>query len=353
MPIEAERLKHLYPLDSLRPEHLEVVAREVDVLEIGHGHELFKAGEEDETTYYLLSGIVTGEYPDGKRKDIAADSLQGRYPIGDLMPRRFTARVLSLAATIASIDRRFLERMITLDQLTRSPSFKLLDKNADGNRWIFRLLQSHALRRVPAGNLERLFSRFEEIEVAAGQTIVREGDDGDYFYVIKDGAASVSQAGDGDPAVVAYLVRGDSFGEDALLSNSVRNATVTMMKAGRLMRLGKSDFGELLKQPNVDWITPGKASILVRQGAGIVDVRLPEEFEERSIRGAVNMPLYRLREYAVDLDKDQSYVCYCNTGERSAAAAFILTKLGFEAYALAGGLSAMVKQMQKKAAPGA
>jgi CRP-like cAMP-binding protein len=352
MPIEAERLKSLYPLDSLRPEHLEVVAREVDVLEIGHGHELFKAGEEDETTYYLLSGIVAGEYPDGKRKDIAADSLQGRYPIGDLMPRRFTARVLSLAATIASIDRRFLERMITLDQLTRSPSFRLLDKNPDGNRWIFRLLQSHALRRVPAGNLERLFSRFEEIEVVAGQTIVREGDDGDYFYVIKDGAASVSQAGDGDPAVVAYLVRGDSFGEDALLSNSVRNATVTMMKAGRMMRLRKSDFGELLKQPNVDWITPGKASILVRQGAGIVDVRLPEEFEERSIRGAVNMPLYRLREYAVDLDKEQSYVCYCNTGERSAAAAFILTKLGFEAYALAGGLSAMVKQLQKKAAPG-
>jgi CRP-like cAMP-binding protein len=352
MPIEAERLKHLYPLDSLRPEHLEVVANEAEVLEIGHGQPIFAAGEEDETTYYLLSGIVAGEYPDGKRKDIAADSLQGRYPIGDLMPRRFSASVLSLSASLASFDRRFLERLITLDQLTRSPSFKLLDKNPDGNRWLFRLLQSHALRRVPAGNLERLLKRFEEIEVGQGQTIVREGDDGDYYYVIKEGAASVSQAADGDPAVVAYLVRGDSFGEDALLSNSVRNATVTMMKPGRVMRLGKSDFGELLKQPNVDWITPGKASILVRQGAGIVDVRLPEEFEERSIRGAVNMPLYRLREYAVDLDKDQSYVCYCNTGERSAAAAFILTKLGFEAYALAGGLSAMVKQMQKKAAPG-
>lgn len=348
MSIDASQLKHLYPLDSLRPDHLEVIAREAESAEYAHEQPLFRAGDQDEVTHYLLAGIIGGAYPDGKRKDISADSLQGRYPIGDLMPRRFTATIQSLTATIVSLDRRFLEKVITFDQLTRTSGFKLLDKTPDGNRWIFRLLQNNAMRRVPAGNLERLFSRFEEISVSANQTIVREGDDGDYFYVIKDGAASVQQAGDGDPAVVAYLVRGDSFGEDALLSNSVRNASVTMMKDGKLMRLRKSDFSELLKQPTVEWLTPGKASILVRQGAGIVDVRLPEEFDERAIKGSINMPLYRLREYTPDLDKDRSYVCYCNTGERSAAAAYILTKLGFEAFALAGGLSGMVKQMDKK-----
>lgn len=348
MSIDASQLKHLYPLDSLRPEHLDVIANEAESEELGKGHVLFRAGDQDETTHYLLSGVVAGDYPDGKRKDIIADSLQGRYPIGDLMPRRFTATIESLTATLVSMDRRFLEKVITFDQLTRSKEFKLLDVNPDGNRWIFRLLQNKALRRVPAGNLERLFSRFEELAVSENQTIVREGDDGDYFYVIKDGAASVLQAGDGDPAVVAYLVRGDSFGEDALLSNSVRNASVTMMKPGKLMRLKKSDFSELLKQPTVEWMTPGKASILVRQGAGVIDVRLPEEFSERAIKGAMNMPLYRLREYAFDLDRERSYLCYCNTGERSAAAAFILTKLGFEAFALAGGLSGMVKQMEKK-----
>ncbi|MBK9654350.1 MAG: cyclic nucleotide-binding domain-containing protein [Rhodanobacteraceae bacterium] len=349
MSIDASQLKHLYPLDSLRPDHLDVIAREAESAEYAHQQALFRAGDQDEVTHYLLAGIISGAYPDGKRKDISADSLQGRYPIGDLMPRRFTATVESLTATIVSLDRRFLEKVITFDQLTRTSGFKLLDKNPEGNRWIFRLLQNNAMRRVPAGNLERLFARFEEISVKADQTIVREGDDGDYFYVIKDGAASVLQSGDGDPAVVAYLVRGDSFGEDALLSNSVRNASVTMMKDGKLMRLRKSDFSELLKQPTVEWLTPGKASILVRQGAGIVDVRLPEEFDERAIKGSINMPLYRLREYTPDLDKDRSYVCYCNTGERSAAAAYILTKLGFEAFALAGGMSGMVKQMDKKA----
>ncbi len=345
MSIDASRLKHLYPLDSLRPDHLEVIARESDSAELGVGQVLFRAGDTDENTHYLLSGTVAGEYPDGKRKDISGESLQGRYPLGDLMPRRFTATVQSLTATIVTVDRRFLEKLITFDQLTRSDGFKHIDKDPD-NRWIFRLLQNNALRRVPAGNLERLFTRFEEITVKNNQTVVREGDDGDYFYVIKDGAASVIQAGDGDPAVVAYLVRGDSFGEDALLSNSVRNASVTMIKDGKLMRLKKSDFSELLKQPAVEWLSAAKASILVRQGAGVIDVRLPEEFEERAIKGSMNMPLYRLREYVGNLDKEKSYICYCNTGERSAAAAFILTKLGFDAYALTGGLSGMVKQMK-------
>ena len=37
-----------------------------------------------------------------------------------------------------------------------------------------------------------------------------------------------------------------------------------------------------------------------------------------------------------DFDKSKKYIVYCNTGERSAAAAFILSKLGFEVYRPAG-----------------
>ncbi|MEZ5440679.1 MAG: cyclic nucleotide-binding domain-containing protein [Lysobacterales bacterium] len=348
MAVDVSRLKDLYPLDSLRPEHLEALTREGELSVHARGEQLFRAGDQDERTVYLLSGEVRGDYPDGRQKSISGGSLQGRYPLGDLQPRRFTATVCSdTDAEVLSFDRRFVEKVLTFDQLVRSGRFRTDPGDPDASRWAFRLLQSKALRKVPAGSLERLFTRFEPINVKDGQTIIREGDDGDYFYVIKEGAAAVSQMQDGGQAVLAYLVRGDSFGEDALLSNNVRNASVTMIKDGALMRLAKSDFGELLKQPVVEWITPGKASILVRQGAGVLDVRLREEFEERSIKGAINLPLYRLREDVGELEKGRRYVCYCNTGERSAAAAFVLSKLGFEAYALAGGLSAMLKQMDR------
>lgn len=351
MPVEASQLKHLYPLDSMRAEHLDELCKEADWVELPRGAVLFSAGDTDETTYYLLAGEVRGEYPDGRVKTTQAggESLQGRYAIGDLQPRRFTASIASAGATLVRFERRFLEKIITWDQVTRSENFKAFDRSPEGNRWVFRLLQSKALRKLPAGNIERLFTSFEEVTVRNGQTIIREGDDGDYFYVIKEGAAAVSQMLDTGPSVVAYLVRGDSFGEDALLSNNVRNASVTMMKDGRLMRLAKHHFTELLKQPVVEWATPGKASILVRQGAGVIDVRMTEEFDERAIKGALNMPLFRLREFASQLEKGRKYVVYCNTGERSAAAAFILQKLGFDACALQGGLSAMIKQAEGKA----
>jgi len=143
-------------------------------------------------------------------------------------------------------------------------------------------------------------------------------------------------------------VRGDTFGEDALLASTLRNATVTMIKDGKLMRLSKKAFEEVLKPPAVDWLSPGMASIMARQGAVVVDVRMKEEHARRAIKDAISVPLYTLRETVANFDKSKKYIVYCNTGERSAAAAFILGKLGFEVYALQGGISGMIRQIEKK-----
>jgi CRP-like cAMP-binding protein len=350
MPAEPSDLSRLYPLDSLRPENLEQLAREAEVEEVGRGSVLFRAGDTDESTLYLLSGTVSGRYPDGKAKTTDAASLQGRYALGDLQPRRFTATVDSLSASVARIDRRFLEKILAWDQLSRSENFRHYDAEPGANRWVYRLLQNRALHKMPTANIERMFMRFEKVEVKAGEVIVREGDAADYFYVIKDGTCAVSKRTDQGEAVVAYLVRGDTFGEDALLTNSTRNATVSMKTDGRLMRLSSRDFTEVLKPPVVDWVTPGQASILVRQGALVLDVRMPQEYEERAVKGALNVPLYMLREKAQEFERGRKVVVYCNTGERSAAAAFILGKIGVPVFALQGGLSAMLKILEKQAA---
>lgn len=349
MAVTSDDLAALYPLDKLRKENLEQLVREAVADEVGRGTVLFRAGDTDEHTFFLRAGRVRGVYPDGRKKDIEATALQGRYAIGDLQPRRFTATVTSLSAVVIRIDRHFLEKVQTWDQLSRSENFRYNDPSPDANRWVFRLLQSRALQRLPTGNIERMFKRFEEIEVKAGAVIVREGEAADYYYVIKDGAASVTKSLDTGNAVVAYLVRGDTFGEDALLANTVRNATVTMMKDGRLMRLAKRAFDEVLKPPAVEWLTAGMASIMARQGAAVLDVRMREEFEQRAIKDAINVPLYTMRETVADFDRAKKYIVYCNTGERSAAAAYILGKMGFEVYALQGGISGMVRQMAKKA----
>lgn len=352
MSVESSDLAKLYPLDKLRLENLDQLAREAVSEEVSKGTVLFKSGDTDESTIFLISGRVRGDYPDGKKKEVDAATLQGRYALGDLQPRRFTATVVSFTATLIKVDRRYMEKIQTWDQLSRSENFRYYDPSPDANRWVFRLLQSRALHKLPTGNIERMFQRFEEITVNSGDMIIREGDEADFYYVIKDGAASVSKSLETGDSVVAYLVRGDSFGEDALLANTTRNATVAMIKDGKLMRLSKKAFDEVMKPPVVEWLTPGMASIMARSGAMVLDVRMPEEHEQRAIKDSINTPLYTMRETVADFDKSKKYIVYCNTGERSAAAAFILSKMGFQVYALQGGISGMIRQLDKKSPEG-
>ena len=101
MAVKTSDLAELYPLDKLREENLEQLAREAESEEVGRNSVLFSAGDVDDDTLFLRSGRVRGIYPDGRRKEIDASTLQGRYAIGDLQPRRFTATVTSLSASCA------------------------------------------------------------------------------------------------------------------------------------------------------------------------------------------------------------------------------------------------------------
>jgi rhodanese-related sulfurtransferase len=150
--------------------------------------------------------------------------------------------------------------------------------------------------------------------------------------------------------VVAYLREGDTFGEDALLSNLPRNATVRMMQGGQLMRLSREAFEAVLKPPMLSWVLPAEAARLVQAGAALVDVRMPDEHAQRAIEGSANVPLYRLREdVAGVLPFGARVVVYCNTGERSAAASFVLKRLGYDVSALHGGLGAMLRLLAANA----
>ena len=74
--------------------------------------------------------------------------------------------------------------------------------------------------------------------------MIRQGDEGDYFYIIREGTCSVTRLASGNAwdVPLAELSTGDCFGEDALVSDGTRNATVTMLTDGVLMRLSKQQF---------------------------------------------------------------------------------------------------------------
>jgi len=98
-----------------------------------------------------------------------------------------------------------------------------------------------------AAILEAMAERLATKRVAAGDTIVKEGDAGDAFYVIARGKAEVSTlGGHGETLRVAVLGTGDYFGEIALLRGTPRTATVKAVTAGVLLTLAKKDFDAVL-----------------------------------------------------------------------------------------------------------
>lgn len=93
-------------------------------------------------------------------------------------------------------------------------------------------------RTLPLPAVEQLARGLEPVAVADGDPVFRQGDPGDRYYLIEDGAADVV----GDGRVVASLGPGEGFGEIALLRRSRRTATVVAVGALRLRALTSDRF---------------------------------------------------------------------------------------------------------------
>lgn len=80
---------------------------------------------------------------------------------------------------------------------------------------------------------------------------------------------------------------------------------------------------------------------MVEQGAILLDVRSPQEYEEGHLENAILLPEYEINEKANSIlpDKSQAIIVYCSTGHRSQKAQKMLQKLGYKkVYNLCNGL---------------
>lgn len=99
------------------------------------------------------------------------------------------------------------------------------------------------LGRLARKDLEAIARLCDEVDVAAGKVVVKQGTYGTEFYVVLDGALTVEH----DGARVADLGPGSFFGELALLAKIQRTATVTATAPSRLLVLGAREFSTLLQ----------------------------------------------------------------------------------------------------------
>jgi CRP-like cAMP-binding protein/rhodanese-related sulfurtransferase len=336
--IDQGALRDLIPLNSLSDKHFDEISSNMTVSTVSAGDYLFGAGDTDNRSVYLLDGQISFLDTSGRVTGIVhAGTEPARYPLANRQPRLVSARATS-RSVIATIDSTLLDVLLTMDQ---SVGPKAADVSIDsGQDWMTRVLQSEAFIKIAPADIQRLLSRLESVTVSAGDTIIRQGDEGDYFYIIREGNCAVTRKSrkDGWDVPLAELTSGDCFGEEALVSDARRNATITMLTDGSLMRLSKDNFLELLKKPLVHYVDYDQACAMARDGATWLDVRLGEEYANYSLNDSINIPLVEIRDQATELFSNRTYIICCDTGRRSAAAAFLLSQRGFEVFVLENGL---------------
>lgn len=93
----------------------------------------------------------------------------------------------------------------------------------------------------------------------------------------------------------------------------------------------------------VSTVTPSRAVQLINRDGVVVDVREPSEFASGHLPNAINIPVgnIHMRLNELEKHKNRPIVVYCRSGQRSARAAVVLRKHGFEqVHNLAGGVVA-------------
>lgn len=342
--VESQYLRNYVPLSELTQDNLQELARSTYVEQLPAGRTLFKKGDADNRSYYILGGEIELDGADTPPKIIAGATPASRFPLDHHRPRQATAKART-PVFYFQVDNNHLDLLLTWGQNAGYMVAEIdnVEETADDGDWMTHMLRSSIFHRIPASNIQAVFMKMEPKPVRAGDVVIHQGDEGDYYYYIKQGRVAVTRlTKTGQTIKLAELEAGSSFGEEALISDSKRNANVTMLTNGVLMRLAKADFASLLKEPVLQSVSYDEAQKLVASGKGQwLDVRLESEYKNASLPGSINIPLFMLRLKASTLDQNKKYIVYCDTGRRSSSAVFLLTERGFDAYVLKDGLMAI------------
>ncbi len=345
---ESVDLSAFEPFSSFSAEMLETVAREASLERLPPGRRIFNQGDMDGKSVFLLSGQVALIAEGHPAITIKAGSNEALEAVADSRPREVTALARS-SVTLMCVATELLYEMNKTTPMVSVEKIAPLDDSKENRSRSARIewvLNSPLFFRLPSPHVQVLTRRLEEICVKAGVSVVDEGDEGDYYYVITKGSCVVTRSvkGTDKKSRLAELGIGRGFGESALIDDTPHSSTVTMLEDGALVRIPKSEFMTLLVTPYLKRVSYEQMLMMQDEGAVLLDVRIHSAFEKMSLRGSINLPLATLWKAASILDKSKEYVVCCDIGKRSTIAAFLMAQQGLNARILEGGLHNLQEQ---------
>jgi CRP-like cAMP-binding protein len=275
--------------------------QQVQVLCIPRGRWLVRKGRNLEAFFYLLKGKLECFTPNHRHVAKTSGPLHHFYPGCDEVRALSAVHVLRVDAQLHSFAGA--GQSLTLPCTVASEP------------WLERFLNSHMMRQLPKQHWRALWMGLSSRSIAPGEQILMLGTPGEHCFVIETGHAVVHRHGQ----TLCHLGPGDFFGEDALVSNRLRNANVSALDHVRMHAIHKTVFADLLLAELVRFVSrcsEGELLTLDPNGPGR------------------RVTLDGIRAVACELDPGLTY--YVQGGRRNdrALAALLLIQRGLRAFPL-------------------
>lgn len=346
---EGQIIRKMVPFSTMPNPVFKVICDKIALETARSGGYLFKRGDTDHDLVYLLKGEVSLEVDKLKMEVIKAGSESARFALAHQLPRKVNA-VAKGTVRFFRLNKIFITAPPAEGEKNPLTVSKEIIRH-NGQHWLSTLLMIPIMRALPPANLQKVNADLEEIHYAPGEVVINQDDIGDYYYLIKSGECVISRRNSlqATEMKIAKLQTWDTFGEGALISDEPRSETVTAVTPLALLRVSKENFLTYIKQPSLKFIDYAEMESLLNQGAVLLDVRPPDEYEKLHLQGAVNVPLYTLRTYLKTLNQEQAILIVCNDEKLSESAAFLLLTYSFVVKILAGGMNSVPLELRIKA----
>jgi CRP-like cAMP-binding protein len=328
---EGHIIRKMVPFSTMPNSIFKVICDKIVIETARSGAFLFKRHDTKKELFYLLKGEVSLEVDKLKMEVIKAGTESARFALAHQLPRKVNG-VAKGAVQFIKLNSIYITTPDS-SELKKHNTATAANKDATP-RWMSTLLMIPVLRAMPPEHLIKISECAEEVNYAEGETVIWQGDVGEYFYLIKNGECVLTYKGatPEQRLISNKLKTWDSFGAEALISDSIDSHTVTALTELSLLKISKENFLNLIKQPSLKFVNEDKTNELLGNGGVLLDVRPASEYEKNHSLQAINAPLLELRDFIEKLDKNQPIVIISDDLHLSEAAAFLLLSYKFAAH---------------------
>jgi CRP-like cAMP-binding protein/rhodanese-related sulfurtransferase len=342
MEIMSSALKKYNYFSSFSDGALEALAGKIKLIKFSAGSLIVKEGSMGDAFYFVKQGQleITKKTKSGEVAKLSViGSGQG---FGEMALLTCSVRSSSVRA-ITDVELFELSKSTFEDVVLQESAFKsmLYQKTRDHMRFN-RIKTLQPFQLLEPAKMYAAMEKMIEKKYATGEDIITQGEKGDFYYIIKSGRVSVlkKKKGEEEYRQIAVLSEGDAFGEEALIRDDPRNATCRAEEGTTVLALNKKDFDQIVKAAFMENIFPEEIPLeTYLDDFVVIDARIPAEYEDEHIYGAINIPVEVLREKCAEFDKSKQYITYCLNDSRGMVATFLLRNRGFNSRCLRGGVS--------------